>query len=100
MRLFPRLRFDALNGAAATSRPGEFRPLDEVIGKIPFSSKDHWKKGHYLRGVSARILRLLGKVGVLSWVAGYRYVLAPTHINLIGRLEGAPDGTERPRGRH
>ena len=88
-KLFPRLAFDLDRGAAATSRKGEFRRLNEETGKIPFSSKAHWREGHPVRGLSAKVLRTLSRVGLLRWLCGYRYVMAPTNILMIGTLNSA-----------
>ena len=62
------------------------RSLDEEIGRVPFSSKWHRERGHWLRGVTASLLRMLSRVGLLRWLCGYRYVMAPTHIFMIGEL--------------
>lgn len=67
-------------------RPGDFRPIDAQLGKLPLSLSAHWKTGHPLRGVSAKTLSILAKFGFLRWLAGYRYVLAPTDIIMIGSL--------------
>jgi hypothetical protein len=85
-RLFPRLTFDPEHCAWATSRRNDFRAVDEQVGKIPFGFKSHWKQGHLLRGVTGKILRLLPKIGVLGWLSGYRYVLAPTNLLMIGEF--------------
>ena len=69
---------------ASTSRKLEFYRPDAEIGKIKFSFKAQIKNGHFFRAISAKILRGLSKVGVLRWIVGYRYVLAPTMINMIG----------------
>lgn len=88
-RLFPRLEFD-LDRAVAAGRENEFTRLDENLAKVPFSTKAHWKSGHRLRTVSAGLLKLLGRIGVLRWLSGYRYVLRPTMIFMIGeRKRGA-----------
>ena len=84
--LFPKLEFDLDQGVAATSREKEFKSLDEDIGKIPFSFKSHMRNGYFLRGVSAKSLKLLSRIGILSWLSGYGYVLAPTMIFMIGKL--------------
>ncbi len=83
-RLFPGLAFDPARAAAATAREGEFRPIDEQLGKIPFSTRPHWREGRFVRGISARALRLLASLGPFRWLAGYRYVLAPTNLMMIG----------------
>ncbi len=67
-------------------KKGDFRPIDSQLGKLPFSLSAHWKAGHRLRGVSAKTLGVLAKFGFLRWLAGYRYVLAPTDIIMIGTL--------------
>jgi SAM-dependent methyltransferase len=87
-RLFPKLSFRAEDCLSATPRENEFRPVDEDLGKIPFGSKWHWRKGHPVRGVTAKTLSLLSRVGLLRWLAGYRYVLAPTNLLMIGTRAG------------
>jgi len=84
--LFPRLSFDPAQCVAATSQPGDFRPVDRQLGRISFSSKRHWKERRILRGISAQILKLLPKIGLLRWLCGYPYVLAPTNLLMIGTL--------------
>jgi hypothetical protein len=88
-QLFPRLEFDPSRMTAASARDHEFHQVDEEIGQISFSSKHHWRQGRPLRGVSARLLRALAHLGVWSWLCGYRYVLAPTNILMIGALKNA-----------
>ncbi|MBW1820486.1 MAG: hypothetical protein JRI92_01785 [Deltaproteobacteria bacterium] len=83
-KLFPKLKFNRANYLASTSRKLEFYRPDAEIGKIKFSFKAQIKNGHFFRAISAKILRGLSKVGVLRWIVGYRYVLAPTMINMIG----------------
>lgn len=84
--LFPRLVFDLDQGQASGSRPGEFGPLDEQLGKIHFGWKFYWRQGRILRGLSAKSLQWLARLGILRWLAGDRYVLAPTSILMIGTL--------------
>jgi len=91
--LFPRLCFDTADGMAATSKEGDFRAIDGQIGRISFSSTRHFREGRWLRAVSAKALKLLSKIGILGWLAGYRYVLAPTNILMIGTLRR--DGDQR-----
>ena len=83
-KLFPRLSFQDDLGVATTPASKEISPLDENVGIIPFSSKANWSKGRVLRGISAKILKLLAKIGLLRWLAGNRYVLAPTMITMLG----------------
>ena len=68
----------------STPRRNERRDLNEDIGLISFSSKWQRKLGHPLRVFSVGILRLLKTVGLLRWLVGYRYVMVPTMINMIG----------------
>ncbi len=87
-RLFPRLVFEPEQCVSATSRENDFRPIDERVGRIPFSFVAHWQQGRALRGMAAKSLRLLGRIGILRWLSGYRYVLAPTTLLMIGtRIE-------------
>ncbi len=85
--LFPRLVFDPDRCVAATSTEGDFRTIDGQVGRIPFGSARHFQEGRILRALSAKILRLLPKVGILRWLSGYPYVLAPTKLLMIGTLE-------------
>ena len=86
-RLFPELVFRPDDGLAATSRNGDFHPLDARLGRIDFSTKAHWRRGKFCRGISAAVLRWLARAGPLAWLAGHRYLLAPTMILMIGRRE-------------
>ena len=83
-RLFPRLVFDPEQCVSATARANDFRPIDERLGQIPFGFAAHWREGHPLRGMAAKLLRLLGRIGILRWLSGYRYLLAPTTLLMIG----------------
>jgi len=85
--LFPNLEFDPEKNVSSTSRENEFRKLDSTLGKISFSTSTHWGNGHFLQGVSAKLLKLLSKIGILSWLSGYRYLLAPTNVFMIGELK-------------
>ena len=89
-RLFPELDFPPEDAVAATSKPGEFLPLDEDLGRIVFGTKAHWRKGRIVRGVSAKAMGLLARAGIFAWLSGYRYVLAPTEILMIGTLKQDP----------
>ena len=85
-KLFPRIEFRWEDCVSATSKTGEFNPLDEKLAKIEFSWTAQRRKGRLLRAVSAKSLKLLSRIGILSWLTGYRYVLAPTNILMIGTL--------------
>lgn len=83
-KLFPQIRFYDISARATTTKIGECYSISKKIGQIEFGSKAHWSEGKYLRGISAKLFLILGKAGIFSWFAGYRYVLAPTMINMIG----------------
>lgn len=87
-KLFPRIKFDKEQSLAATSNQHDFHRIDDDLGKISFSFSKHRKKGHTLRGISAKFLKILSKIGILSWLTSYRHLFAPTGIIMIGRLEG------------
>lgn len=95
-KLFPRLSFGSHNGGAVIHKSKRLSPLDKDIGKISFTTKAHWSQGHFIRGVSAKMLRLLSGIGIFSWLAGSRYVLAPTNIFMIGSLDA--ERPQRPEG--
>lgn len=86
-RLFPKLQFDLDQALAATSKKGEFQKIDDDFCRISFSFSKHWKHGHFLRGISAKLLKLLSCFGVLRWLVGYRYVFPPTNILMLGSLK-------------
>jgi SAM-dependent methyltransferase len=83
-KLFPELDFPIHLGNAMTSQPGECLPLNASTGLIYLSGGHQRHAGHYLRGLAADFLKLVGRLGILKWLVGYRYVLAPTMINMIG----------------
>jgi len=89
-RLFSHLEFPPNRSVSATSRKNDFSPIDRQVGKIPFASKPHWRAGHPLRAVAAKSLAIFSKIGILRWLAGYRYVLAPTNLMMIGTLPEEP----------
>ena len=70
----------------ATSRKSSFHEINDNIGKISFSPTAHIKSGRLLQSISIKILRSFAKIGILSWLSEYRYVLAPTSIYMIGVL--------------
>jgi SAM-dependent methyltransferase len=79
--LFPELEFRDKDGVWVSTQSGDFRPLDEQLGKIPLATRPYWREGRFLRGLSAKLLR---------WFTGYRYVLAPTDIMMIGMRRPPP----------
>ena len=90
-KLFPDCEFDMADGTSASSQPGEFARLDENLGKVEFSGQAHRRRGRFLRGVTASVLKTIADVGPLRWFAGYRYVLAPTEVMMIGRPRSAAE---------
>ena len=83
-KLFPKLDFKSTDSLASTSKRHELYTPDTEIGKIKFSSKTLMKNGYFFRAISVKILRILSIIGILRWLAGYRYLLTPTMINMIG----------------
>lgn len=85
-KLFPRVHFDIEQSVASTSKKNEFQKLDDELGKISFSFSKHRKAGHIIRGISAKLLKVLSRIGILSWLTGYRHLFAPTCILMMGQL--------------
>ena len=86
-KLFTGIQFDMGKSLASTSKQNEFYQIDDDLGKISFSFKKNRAKGHLLRGVSAKILKMFSRIGVLSWLTGYRHVFSPTGFFMIGELK-------------
>jgi SAM-dependent methyltransferase len=85
-KLFPKLTFDLDRAAVVTTRKNDFKKIDKNIARISFSSKYYFKKGCLFQGISAKFLKILSRIGLLRWLVGYKYVMPPTHINMIGKL--------------
>jgi SAM-dependent methyltransferase len=85
-KIFPKLSFDLDRAVAATTRKNDFKKIDKNIGRIPFSSKYYFQRGYLFRGISAKLLKILSRIGFLRWLVGYKYVMPPTHIYMIGNL--------------
>lgn len=83
-KLFPNLNWSQEKGNMHTPQPGNFQPLDEHIGIISLSGHQHRKQKKALRGLGVDILKLVKNIGLYRWLLGYRYLLAPTMINMIG----------------
>ena len=92
--LFPKIRFDGEVSCSSTSAAGEFRPIDENLGKRSLSGKSH--AGHPWRGFTASALRFLGRLGPLGWITRYRYLLAPTNLFMVGQLVEAKSRPDQP----
>ena len=85
--LFTQLEFRPADGVWTTSRRGQLKPLDEQLGKIPLSTRPYWREGRFLRGIWAKTLGRL---------TGYRHVLAPTDIMMIGTRPTRGDLPQTP----
>ena len=85
-KLFPKLSFNPDMSVSATTRKNEFKCIDKELGRIPFSSKYYFRKGLLFQGISAKFLKSLSCIGILRWLTGYKYVMPPTHIYMIGKL--------------
>jgi hypothetical protein len=84
--LFPKIEFDPAQVLAATSKKGEIHKVDDELGRISFSLSVHWKQGHFLRGIFAKLHKLFSRLGI-GLFAGYRNVMVPTNILMLGRLK-------------
>jgi hypothetical protein len=85
-KLFPKLTFDIDRAVAATTRKNDFKKIDKDLGRIHFSSNKYFREHYLFRGISASILKILPRVGLFKWLLDYKYVMAPTHIYMIGKL--------------
>ena len=87
-KLFPKLTFNLDNAAVSTTRKNDFKGIDKDIGRIPFSSKYYFQRGHFFQGISPKFLKTLSRIGILRWPVDYKYVMSPTHIYIymIGKL--------------
>ncbi|MBN2376912.1 MAG: hypothetical protein JXD22_10950 [Sedimentisphaerales bacterium] len=84
-QLFPDVVFDMDKSFATTGKKNDFHSLSEKdYGRIFFSFDRHRKKGHFIRGISAELLKLLARIGILKWLAGHRYLMPPTNVVMIG----------------
>lgn len=84
--LFQKIDFDSEHTFAATSKRGEIIKIDDDLGRISFSLSEHWKRGHYLSGIVAKLLKLFSDCG-LGLFTGYHYIMAPTYILMLGKLQ-------------
>ncbi|MCD4742598.1 MAG: hypothetical protein K8R67_09020 [Desulfobacteraceae bacterium] len=83
-KLFSDLEFNDADCLASTSKKLEFYKPDMEVGKIKFSFKTEIKNGRFFRAISVKVLKAMSRIGILRWLVGYRYVLTPTMINMIG----------------
>jgi len=84
-RLFPEIEFDMSISCAATSKANDFQKLDREAGRVRLSFSKHWNEGYHLRAISAFLLRSMGRIGLLRWLAGHRCLFVPTNILMVGR---------------
>ena len=86
-KLFPRIDWGE-TGASLwhTPRQGDFRELDESLGMVHMSGKYYRQRGMLLRGISADLLKLVRSLGLFRWLLGYRYLMLPTMIDMVGVL--------------
>jgi len=86
-KLFPRIDWDTDDTARwHTPVKGDFRVLDESLGVVQLSGKHYREHGMPLRGVVADALKVIRSLGLLKWLFGYRYLMTPTMIDMVGIL--------------
>jgi SAM-dependent methyltransferase len=94
-KLFPELEFDMRDAVLATARDHEFYPIDKDLGRIQFGFSAHRRRGYPMRGVTAGLLKQLARLGLFRWLAGHRYLLAPTNILMLGVKRDEKSEAER-----
>lgn len=82
--LFSEIQFDTDKCVASTPKKNHFFPIDEKLTRIGFSFSEHQKQGHFLRGISAKVLKFLSFLGIHTWLTGYRYLYPPTNLFMLG----------------
>ena len=86
-KLFPGIDWDAGGpGHWHTPAKGDFRTIDESVGRLPLSGRHYRANGHWLRGIGLDILKLLQLLGLYRWLLGNRYLMLPTMIDMVGVL--------------
>lgn len=85
-KLFPALTFDSQLDHVSTQTQGDRFPIDTNLGRLHFSGSWHRRQGHWFRGLTSDVLRLLSRIGLYHWLVRDRYVLRPTMINMVGTL--------------
>ncbi len=80
-KLVPDLVFDEAECAFSTDIDGDFRPLDNELSRIHFSTTWHRKRGHAVRGLASGLLR---GTRLAHWITRHRYVMPPTMVDMIG----------------
>ena len=90
-KLFADLRFDESIAATSTEVHGDIHPIDEQLSRFQIRGSFHRRQGHFLRGMSADLIRLLGSIGLARWLTRFRYLMPPTMVDMIGQLPGEGD---------
>lgn len=86
-KLFPRIDWDGSDASLwHTPRQGDFRKLDESLGMVHLSGKYYRERGMLLRGIVADLLKVVRSLGLFRWLLGYRYLMLPTMIDMVGVL--------------
>ncbi len=86
-KLFPQIEWQGGDNAVWHSpQKGDFRKIDEDLGKLSLSGKHYRKNGHLLRGIAADLLKLPKTLGLYNWLLGNRHLLLPTMIDMVGEL--------------
>lgn len=76
-QLFPELHFEPADSVLAGERPGDLKPVDEDLSRVPLSFSVWLRRGRPLRALVA---------GAVRRVTGMRYVLPPSHLIMTGRF--------------
>ena len=88
-KLFPGIHFAEDDCFVVTSQEGDIRTADEDLGRIPISGGHYRKRGEWLRSIAASAMRACGKIGLFRWLTGFRYVMPPTNVMMVGTLREA-----------
>lgn len=82
--LFPELTFAEHYIRLSTDIEGDLRFIDEDIGRFRIKGSWYRRRNMNLRGVTADMASLLGKLGPLRWLTQHRYLMPPVMIEMIG----------------
>jgi SAM-dependent methyltransferase len=86
-KLFPRIDWDESGvNLWHTPKQDDFRILDESLGMVQLSGKYYREHGKLLRGIAADFLKVVRSLGLFRWLLGYRYLMLPTMIDMVGVL--------------
>jgi SAM-dependent methyltransferase len=91
-KLFPGIDWDATGpGHWHTPKDGDFRVIDDSVGKLPLSGKHYRQNGMFFRGIGLDLLKTLRLVGLFRGLFGNRYLMLPTMIDMVGVLRSDAD---------